>query len=276
MSRYYSGNKFFSWVRKKLNISKPVSLPWGGWEKWDSELKASRPVAFFLTETLPDILEWFPQTFIDPINDFRYYCVNRFSDKTHYLRTGLKPGQWHEFEERMLHGCFEELIDFVEQEKASHHMNFSNDETRNEHKYPWWARIWIFKWSRWRSPECGVAYLQWEMTLDEPDENGVVQSARQAVAARETLALYQWWKFARPQREDPWVATGFRTFWDEMDVKYGDNKWIGFSGKQVLTTAEDRKYHKLSKAVDDLEQARIDEDDAMLVRLVKLRRYLWT
>jgi hypothetical protein len=276
MSRYYAGSKPVNWLRKKLNIEKPTALGWGEWDTWDNELKAGRPIAFFFTETLPSVLEWFPKTFIDPINDIRYYFVNRFVDKTHYLRTGLKPGQWHEFQHRVLHGCFEELIDFVEQEKASHHMAWSNTENRDKYKYPWWARVWVFKWGRWRSPESGVAHLQWEITLDEPDESGQPGSSAQAETARETLALYQWWKFVRPQREDAWTATGFRKFWDDMDTKYGDGNWLGLSGKKVLTTYEDRKYHKLSKAADALEEARHDEDEEMLIRLVKIRRNLWT
>ena len=54
MSRYYSSSKPFEWMRKKLGIEKPVALPFGEWKRWDADLKRQRPIAFWLTETLPD------------------------------------------------------------------------------------------------------------------------------------------------------------------------------------------------------------------------------
>ena len=118
MTRHYAGSAPVEWLRKKLGINKPRALGWGEWENWDAALKEARPVAFFLTETLPEWLEKPAEWFVDPFSNLRYYINNRWVTKTHYLKTHLKPGQWYEFDTRLLHGMFGELKDFVEIEQA--------------------------------------------------------------------------------------------------------------------------------------------------------------
>ena len=113
MGRHYSSARLFVWLRKKFNVIKPTALPWGGWAIWDRELKSSRPFAYFFTEALPDLLETPVRWVTDPINNLRYYIRLRFGYKTHYLHTGLKAGQWHELETRMLHGMFNELVNLL-------------------------------------------------------------------------------------------------------------------------------------------------------------------
>ena len=53
-------------------------------------------IGVLLTETLPDWLEKPAEWVVDPLNDLRYYVKNRYFTQTHYLRTDLKPGDYHE------------------------------------------------------------------------------------------------------------------------------------------------------------------------------------
>lgn len=156
MSRHYSSSDLVAWLRKKLKVEKPYALPLGGWEIWENEFKKSRPVAHFLTETLPDIFEYPARWTVDPINNVRYYCRNRWATKTHIMKTGLKPGQWYEFETRVMHGLFNELVDFVEVEKANHMVAWAGKETKAKYAMPWWREFWFAHWGEWRCAEAGL------------------------------------------------------------------------------------------------------------------------
>ena len=267
MSRYYADSKPFVWLRNKVfKIEKPYALPWGGWEKWEKEIRQTRPVAYFFCETLPDLLQKPAEWVVDPLYNARYYLRNRFFTKTHYLKTNLEPGQWHEFDKRVLHGLFTELVDFVEIEQAWHHVCW-DEEARKKFKTPWHQQYRLFKFTEWRCPEAGLAYLQWAMDLDEPDH--------QRETAREIMILYTWWQDVYLKRLDPWEETGFRKFWDDMTNKYGKD-WLGIGNRGKLNPKEKAEYDRLHQAVDDLEEARSTEEEEMMIRLVKLRKGLWT
>jgi hypothetical protein len=280
-SHHYSSANPVVWLRKKVfKISKPMALQWGEWETWDEELKKNRPVAFFLTETLPEWLEWIPEHSVDYVNNVRYW-INNYWHGSHRLNSNLAKGKWHEYEERLLHSMFDSFVDFIEVETASSHIAWSKDEDIKKYNIPWRHR---HSWTEWihqfRCPQAGIDHLRWEMTLDEPpdppDPNWM-SSDYQAVNAREKMALYTWWKIIRPARGDDWDDSGLRTFWDSMDAKYGDGDWLGLgSSKAKMTAAEQRQYRKFNKAKDDLEEQRHQEDEDMMIRLIKIRRNLWT
>jgi len=277
MNRYYPNSLPFRWLRKKLNIQKPLALPWGEWNDWEKNLQTQRPVAFWLTQTLPEWLEKPAELTIDPLNEFKYYLKNRFIDKTHYLRTGLKPGEWHDFDTRMLHGLFTELVDFVEIEKA--HMQAIWSEQKNQQKYqmPWWRKSHWFRWGRWRCPQAGLDYLNWEVTLkkdadwfNDPNHPDIGQPTDQSLAAREILALYHWWVYQRTQRPDVQDASGWSAICDEIRAKYQD--------VFAEVTDEDLQARQ-DQALDrwhEIEQQYEKEDTEMLIRLINIRKSLWT
>lgn len=276
--RYYADAALFVWLRNKVfRLEKPYALGWGEWDIWKENTKRARPFAYFFCETLPDILEKPAEYFIDPIDDLVYYLRNRLVRKTHYLRTGLAPGKWYDFGTRLLHGSFTELVDFVEVEKAWHMVavSFSSNDTRNKYGFKWYHNYNWLRWRRYRCAAAGIDHLKWEMTLDDEKLSAAEQSMTQAQAARETMLLYTWWTKTRANRKDEWDETGLRAFWETMDEKYGSN-WLGLSGKSKLSSFEQTEYRRLSDAASQLEKDRLEEDDQMLVRLVKVRSYMWT
>lgn len=88
--------------------------------------------------------------------------------------------------------------------------------------------------------EHGISHLDWEMDLEEE---------LQAKSAKEIKELYLWWKDVRPNRLDPWDII------KEMKDKEDESKYVHF---------------------EELEQEQYDEDTEMLIRLVKIRKALWT
>lgn len=276
MNRYYAELPFFKWLRTKFGIKKPVALRWGEWEKWDDELKKTKPLAFFLTETFPELLEKIPKNTIDHIDNLRIYVVNCIQG-THKLSSNLQRGKWHEFDTRLLNCLFDSFIDFIEVETANHTVWCETD--KEKYSVPFIHKYRFLEWGqKFRCPEAAMDFLKWEMTLTHTDKDTNIEvPTHQAIAAKEKMELYTWWKVTRPARLEPWVASGFRQFWDEMDAKYGRNSdWLGLGGKTILTKEESEQYDSLSELAEKYEQQYDDEDESYMIRLIKLRKHLWT
>jgi hypothetical protein len=161
---------------------------------------------------------------------------NRFVAKTHYLSTGLKKGQWCDLDTRLLYGMFEEFINFVDTELAMMRATWDDEYATDLGPK---GLIWLVR--RWKSADLGLSYLTNACIELEDGE-----FTSRALVAQEMLTLYKWWKVTRPLRVDPFE-----------DVDLCDN----------LDTS-----HK----IQDLEDHYYEEDTEMLIRLIKIRKSLWT
>lgn len=252
-------------IKEKLDLGKPVAMGWGEWEDWHAKTKSNRPVAYFIMETVPEQAKDLWKAITKPYFSSKSWVRYRFFDRYHLINTGLAP-DYHEIEERMMHGMFSLLVDFVEVESAWMHIVFDEKE-REKRKVPWWSMGWT-RFKSFRNPEAGLDHLRWEMTLD--DENLPVDERNpgQAKMAREVWELYHWWKFVRPQRPDPHDASG----WSE----YCRNK----SMRELFGDDRDPEDSRISMEIinhsREIEEAYENEDEDMLIRLVKIRKSLWT
>jgi hypothetical protein len=279
--RHYAGAPLITWLRKKLKIKKPSALGWGQWDIWEEELKKSRPVAFFLTETLPGWAEKPAEWIIDPIDNVIYYLRRRFFYRTHILDTGLAPGKYYDLGTRLLHGTFNEFQNYIECEKAWMSVRWEDKEVRKKYNLKWYNDNWYLRWWPWRCPQAGIDHLKWEMELYETDQP--TGDSHQSFLAHEELMLYVWWvKFRKHRAEgSAWDEVGLNEFYKRMDKKYGDDKWTGYrhiaNGDLIkLDRSEQAEFDRLQKDNEDLEQRWEHEDDEMLARLMKIRRSLWT
>ena len=239
---YWSCSKFADWVRGE---KKPAALEWNAWEEWRRNASSKRPFRFFLAEkvltTLQDIF-MFPWDVADSINS---WWRNRFVSKTHFLKTGLEPGRFHELDDRILHGLFNEFREFVEVDLA--HM-----QAWGENKY---------RFRKGRCPEAGIDHLIWASGLkyDEPfmdkDDPLLGKTTPQAEAASKMLELYRWWVEVRPNRPEPHDESGWSEFWDKDD---------------------EEKKHAAHERLQEIEESYDSEDDMMLIDLIKIRKSLWT
>jgi len=276
-TRYYSSSAPFRWLRKNLKFDKPYALPMGEWSNWESDARASRPVAYWLTETLPEWLEKPGEWLVDPVSDAKYYLRNRFITQTHKLKTGLKTGAWHELETRILHGLFTELVNFVEIEKAHTQVIWGNSEVGKKYHLPWWRRVHWFRWDTWRCAEAGLDYLHWEISLvkdvewfNSADHPDIGKPTDQALAAQEVLDMYTWWKQIRPARPDEHDASGWTAYCDQLRERYGNM----FADEK---TDAEREQSKLAMARLSRLEAEYDQEDTdMLIRLIRIRKSLWT
>lgn len=291
MSRlnYWSSSWLANWLRNKFGLPRLKCGTSKEWKEWRAASKAKSK-----------FIHWFTMEFLDKLQDFFNWpkdklwnvrcAINaRYFDKYHYLPTRLNPWQYHEIDTRVLHGLFETLVDFIEIEKAWMHVIWGQEENRKKFGYTWYEMNgWIRPLAERRHPEAGLDYLQWEMSLviDESFlgfcEEHIAEAKKlgtygtmtsQAISAKEQFDLYHWWKNIRPNRPDPYEASGFNSYFAKMEKKNGGDFLAALDDSDPSDIEESLKCHK---SCDEIEEAYEKEDEEMMIRLIKIRKSLWT
>lgn len=274
-AQYWSCTKFADWVR---GIEKGGAKTGRGWREWEQEGKRLYPIRYWIAEEALDAVQnfiWWP---VDKLYDIKYYINNRWISRTHGLTAhprDIKPGQWCDVGNRFLPCLFNELVDYVEIELAWWHLAWSPEE-RPKYNMPWWAVGW-WRVRTWRCPQAGLDNLEWQRQLrwkeDEvgADFKGLGELTPQAIKAQEILDLYKWWTEVYPKRPDIHDASGWTAYCD-MRRERGDH----------MLDLEDRSPEEAEMArvaldkSNEIEQAYEAEDEAMMIRLIKVRHGLWT
>jgi len=254
----------------KLRNSKPSAATLKEWREWETKVKAEEPLRYWVNETVPDFFKDLRKTLMSPYHNTRQWIRHHFFDKYHIINTGLTPG-YYDSDTRMLHGMFNLLVDFIEVEKAWMHVVFDKD-ARGKYKYPFWSIGWS-RFKSFRNPEAGLAHLAWEISLDDPSLDEYSSSPAQAECAREQLALYTWWKNVYPNRPDPYDASGWTDYCEKTRTKEGKGFLWDIEDRTPEGEAESRA--ALDK-LREIEQAYEDENEQYLIRLVRIRKHLWT
>jgi len=277
-SRYWSSSRLADWLR---GTPKPGAATGRGWNEWKQAAQETHPIRYWIVEEGLDYLQNFVNWPADRINDVRYYINNRWVVRSHALTAhprDIKPGQWQDVGDRFLPCLFNELVDFVEIEQAWHHVNW-DEVARKKYKTPWWQRNWYTRWGvKWRCAEAGLAYLDWSSGLKLDSNWGVDSSSEnygepthQALAAREIKELYMWWKEVYPNRPDVYDASGWSAY-----CEMRRNKGYELLDLDDKTEDEAIQCKTALEKSNEIEAAYDAEDEAMMIRLIKIRDSLWT
>jgi hypothetical protein len=277
MRNYWSCSKLADWIR---GTSKPDAMELGAWSDWEQYAQATHPVRYWLVEHALDTVQRIIYWPADQVNSVRYWLNNRFVARTHALTSSsLKPGAYHELDTRILHCVFDELVNFVEVEKAWMQVCFGDKATRKKYALPFWRQQWWTRWfMTWRNRRAGLDHLAWEMSLTnkeyvDPEDPNYGELTSQAVNAKEVYALYFWWTVTRPARPDPYAASGWTAYCEASREANGGKLFPTGKQDSPELQAQSKKTHdKLTK----LEASYEAEDEAMLINLIKVRRSLWT
>jgi len=275
-SHYWTCSKFADWVRGTPKGGAKTS---DGWNEWQDEAKKYNAIRYWLAEEGLDyaqkIVFWIPDT----LYSIKYYINNRWVTRTHSLTAharDIKPGTWSDVGHRFLPCLFNELQDFVEVELAWWHIAW-NSEDRSKYNVPFWATGW-FRWRSWRCPQAGLDNLDWQrqLTWDQefPDQelgDKVSKPTPQAIKAQEILDLYNWWIQTYRNRPDPHEASGWSAYCDATR-DLNDGRLFGSKKTPELEKMSKVAMKKLHKIEADYEK----EDEAMMIRLIKVRHGLWT
>lgn len=274
-SRYWSCTPFADWLRgtKKLDAGTADE-----WDDWTTAAQMKHNFRYWLAEEGLSHLQDFVTWPIRKIHDAKYYINNRWVTRTHSLTAhprDIKPGQWQDVGNRFLPCLFNELVDFVEIELAWWHIAWADAEEKAKYNAPFWATGW-FRWRTWRNASAGLDNLNWQANLrhDEDyckDETYYGEFTPQAIKAQEILSLYNWWTVTRPQRVDAYEASGWTEYCERARELNGGSL---FGGK---STPELREMSDIShKRLQEIETRYENEDEAMMIRLIKVRHGLWT
>jgi len=269
-SNYWSCTKFADWIRGTPKMKYGTG---DQWKKWHENAKGYNKYRYWIAEEALDAIQNFLCWPMDKLYSLKYYVVNRWIDQTHALVAHpkhIKPGEYRDFDTRILICLFDELADFVEIEKAYGNYRWDEDKQKD---MKWW-QVGRWRTRTWRSAEDGIQNLKWEMTLTDQewldeDKKHEAKPTIQAIHAKEIYDLYIWWTEVHANRPDPYEVSG----WSE----YCDNK-RGRGIDFLETDPEDNKWDKDSMLgkVREIEQSYEDEDTEMLIRLIKIRGSLWT
>ena len=273
-SHYWSCSKFADWVRGTAKLKAGTSEEW---DNWTTTAQMKHNFRYWLAEEGIDYVQKFVYYIPDKLNDLRYYINNRWVSHSHALTAhprDIQPGSWSDVGNRFLPCLFNELVDFVEIEQAWHHCMWS-DDAKTQFDVPWWRSGWL-RWRTWRSPEAGMEYLKWASTLTNKDfikEGEKEEPTYQATSAKEIIELYTWWTTTYRNRPEPMEASGWSAHCDAMRVKYPGSFFASLNSKDPEDRKASDKAHKLMAKI---EAAYEKEDEAMMIRLIKIRGSLWT
>lgn len=200
-----------------------------------------------------DIKEWWGDLwrYTTPFSEIRdcYYNTRNFLFRRHDLiRTGLSKTQWWDTDSKMLYGMMGLVVDLVEKEKWIEHIDF-------EGSGPEWVNA---------KKEIEEIYAWW--------------NAREEKEKAEEDALDAWHDYAFGEADKKWVRkishdkNGNVTISSELkSVGWADD----FSG-HFNRCKHDEKSEALNKELETLKEEFEKEETEMLIRLIKVRKYLWT
>ena len=275
-ANYWTCSPFADWLRGTKKLGAGTSEEW---HKWEKAAKAKHPVRYWVADDGLGYLQDFVTYPVRKIYDLKYYINNRWISRTHSLTAhprDIKPGAWCDVGNRFLPCLFNELVDFIEIESAWSHIVWGDKEARAKYDPPFWASGW-FRWRTWRCPQAGVDHLDWAMTLTnnewlEPTHKDYDKPTPQAERAKELKELYVWWTTVYPNRPDPYDASGWSALCERRRLTHADDG-IMFTDRTPAEMKESRKALDLSNKI---ERAYDKEDEAMMIRLIKIRDALWT
>jgi len=267
---YWSNSRFAEWLR---GTDKPKSGTGDQWKSWETASKEKHPIRHWIAEEGLDKLQDIVYSIPDLLYDLKYYITNRWIDQSHALVAHpkhIKPGKWMDLDYRMLYCLFDELVDFVEIEKA--YSNYRWEEEKLKDLSWWQGGRWRLR--IWRSPEAGKDMLKWEMSLTneewlDEDEKHKAEPTQQAIAAKEILELYTWWTEVYPNRPDPYDVSGWSAYCDNKR-----DRGVGFFETDPSEDKEETA--KMLDTIKEMEEKYHQEEEDMLIRLIKLRGSLWT
>ena len=276
---YWTCSKFADWLRGTKSLKCGTSEEWDDWEK---EARAKHAWRYWLAEEGLRSVEKFIKFVPNKLHSIKYYINNRWITRTHALTANprdIKPGTWRDVGDRFLPCLFNELQDFVETELAWWHLAWADKEERAKYNAPWWRFGW---WTVrvWRCPQAGLDNLEWQRKLVfEKNECGdrvdlIGKPTPQAVKAQEILDLYNWWTQVYRNRPDPMEASGWSQYCDDCRDELGGDIMSMF--KDHNNKALKKRGDKAHKLMSKIEAQYEKEDEAMMIRLIRVRHGLWT
>lgn len=275
---YWSCSKLADTIR---GTEKPSAATGEEWGAWHASAKQKHKIRYWVAEELLDKIQNFLHFIPDKLYAVKYYINNRYISRTNSLtahRSNIRPGTWCDLGNRFLPCLFDELVNFVEVELAWKNIAF-DPEARKKYWVPFYGYGW-FRWRTWRSAEAGLDYLKWEQNLVLDESWGVEKTddnygkpTLQAETAVIIQELYEWYTKVYANRPDPHDISGWS---DYCSRTRKDGELSDFLGHNNKSAEEREEVDSMLNKLSEIEQQYDDEDTAMMVKLINVRKALWT
>ncbi len=243
-------------------LAKPTSASGDLWDRYHQYMATNYPVRFWLQDELPTIF----RRQMHKLNNAKWKVLHRTTHRYNVVKLpSLKPN-YYEIDTRMLHACFDLLVEYVEIGLASRNFEWYEDRIpKNLPKFL--KRFWK---RRSLCAEAGLSHLDWE--INDPDVR--LTSPQQSETAEAVKRLYLWWKVERPERIKPFSDD---MIWEGIpERKY---KRVSSILSQKIPKGEEGDARRRREALDIAgftDDFYSQQDQAMLERLIAIRSSLWT
>ena len=216
------------------------------------------------------------------------------------IRT-IKANEYRDVDTLLFEAIMQLLVNFVENEKAHmtrvcsvrHYKDYLKGEVKFEDLDEFTKSPAILKYikasrfDKWWNKEkwdeiLGQNYLEWEVSLKDSEyryEEEHSANRSQSDFAAEILRLYRWYKFERPLRGDPWEGMFVAPTYAYEHEKGGQTNDMleeeseNHSFRMRRLTPE---YSEYLRKCSDLEELFEKEDTENAMRVVEIRKHLWT
>ena len=172
------------------------------------------------------------------LRKFDWYNWIRYRtwERHHVLKMQyLNPG-WHDMDEVIVHAMFQTLCDFIEKEKPWETVNWRSDE---HHSKAWDEMMYLYSWWKYRC-------------LKRDDENPLFKDG-----------------VVSPEMK--FTPTGEKHF-NPVTKKEEEFSRMDFVHK---SKEDEEKWNKACKESSEWEDKCNKEDEEMMIRLIKVRGYMW-
>jgi len=255
----FKGKGFLDTLRSKFihTPATPFAAQMHEWTKIERLQRENHPVACFLLNDVPRYFAVKKMRLDDAIWWVKYRTMKKHN--FHIVDTGLNPG-YHDSDEILLHSSMAVLVDYVEnsnhggsgvgEKGLADYIKFCKESLNQKN----WA-----DWERKQSKK-------------QKDQR-IANDTRNLNGCKEILFIYHWWKIGRDvqhfalekKRDENYSKKKFHFMRDERDPN-------------ALTGKEKKQYEaemQVSFKLMDEEEALRQKDTDMIVRLAKVRGFMW-
>jgi len=223
-------------------------------------------------------------------DDIERFIAYRTYDRYNSIKIPTLSPNYYDKDTILLHGMFALLVDFIEVELASRQYACELHDNKNKNFLGKLKYRFCNSLPKNRKAELGLKYVDFYRNYTEECEYADAEDLKKyenktRQFGNELFELYKWWTVKYPNRKDPMELSGWSDFCDLYRDKMHKFKEVRpelcygmplYEMYDELTPEQKEQEKQLLDSCWKIEEEQHQEDEDMLIRLIKIRRNLWT